>query len=174
LARRFIGCRLNSWQLTVTAGDIVNITADIWALGMEDTSSTDRYTDSEKIITSDAVSVIPKIDVTEEDIQTFELSIENNLQYIYTADPGTDQPNKFVPRDLRVGMQLVTGSLGLYFDDGRSFLLPDTDKATIELSIKDTLRTNINVVYMPKQRSGAVGPVITEVPFVGVDKAFNP
>jgi hypothetical protein len=69
-------------------------------------------------------------------------------------------------------MQEVTGSVSVYNIPGSPLLDRLTSKTTILVSAPGFSET-MNVVFKPQQIGGTLGPVITSVPFVGVDYAFG-
>jgi len=179
--RKFFNCRVNTFEFSVTAGDIVNIVLTVMGMDMEDSDSLVSYTDPEKMITWDGVSVDFEGDTggvdLSDSIRSLSFNINNNITPIYTAIPNTsigdiDSYKNFLPKDLRIGMQIVTGSLEIYVKDGRDFLDPLTGQGVLSVSC-GSFNTDINAIFAPKQIPGAVGPVIIIVPFVGVDKAFG-
>lgn len=173
--REYSDCRISSFNLSVTSGDIVNISAEVHAKNITDISNDLDFETRQKIITWDQTH----IDIVEGDsagfttnaIQSLELSVNNNLTEVYTAKPN-ENGNGLLPRDLRLGMQEVTGNIGIYLNQGRNFLDISTNKLQLKLTIAG-FETYIYCVLHPKKIDGIVGPVIVSVPFVGVDKAFG-
>jgi hypothetical protein len=178
--REYHNCRVNSFSFSVVAGDILQISSDIYAMFFEPISSNLDFATSQKIITSDSVhiEIIEKDDddksgFTTDSIQALDFSINNNLTEIYTAQPvaGEHDLNLF-PRDLRLGMQEVSGTISIYIAQGIDFLKISTQKLKLKLTVFD-FSTEINCILQPKQINGVVGPVIVSIPFIGVDKVFG-
>ena len=173
ISRSFTECRINQFTFSVTAGDMINISADVMAKGMDDTAwiEVDVYQTPEKFITWDKVTIsatgLPSYVAS----QALEFSVNNNVTPIYTSTPN-NPTSDFLPRDLRVGMQEVTGSITLYSAQGNGFLNELTTESVISLSTTG-FSTPINVVFKPVQMSGVTGPIVVQIPFVGVDKAFG-
>ena len=57
--------------------------------------------------------------------------------------------------------------------EGREYIPTSlTDVIVLTLTCP-SFTTDINMVLKPRDLSGVVGPIITTIPFVGVDKAFG-
>ena len=166
VGRTFRNCKINSFSLNVTAGDIVTVTVNIIGMDVEDSDPGDSFKDSQKLITWDKVTLTgasDSIDMSE--AQAFSMEINNNIKTIYTH-------NNLKPRELRVGMQEVRGSITLYNSHG-SLLLPlSGGDIVLGLRILD-FSTDINCVLQPSAISGAISSIFSVIPFVGVDKPFG-
>lgn len=173
--RKFENCRVNNFSLSVMSGDIVNISVDIMSKNMIDSDSIETTSVAQKLITWDKVQLTLNGDLggiaDVNNLQGFDFTINNNAQAIHTASP-SDQTNKLLPYDLRLGTQEVTGTLYIYKKQGHDFLLPTTSNAIMDLTI-GSFNTPIYAVIKPKQISGVIGPVILNIPFVGIDKVFG-
>jgi hypothetical protein len=175
--RRFIDCRVASFTFSVTAADIVNISAEIHAKNFVDTATDFEFTQPRKLITWDEVELSLIVGdsggFVADDIQGLEFTINNNLSEVYTANPnpGTGYQD-LLPKDLRLGMQEVSGTVSIYAKNGPNFLTPATGQLQMRLTVGSWF-TDIYCVINPKQIQGIVGPVIITVPFQGVDKAFG-
>ena len=55
--RKYTSCRINSLSLSITAGEFLNVDAEVWALEYEDTDGGDTFIDPQKLITWDVFSV---------------------------------------------------------------------------------------------------------------------
>lgn len=161
-------CRVNSFSLTATAGDIVSVSVDVMGKIAESTNITTDYSDAKKLITWDKVSVIGKTIGVVSGVQAFSLNINNNLMPIYTANSNYDE--NLLPLKLRVGMQEVTGSITIYGVQASDFTISNEEE--IELTVGD-FSTPINLVFNTYRPEGLVGPIITTIPFVGIDRAFG-
>ena len=172
--RTFKDCRINSFDLSVTAGDIVNVSMDVLCKKLTIAGSSSVYTVPQKLLTWDKIKVTAD-SITDYLIQGFSLKINNNLQNIYTTTATTTysetSPESLLPTDIRVGMQEVTGSLSVYLASGQRFITGGSTVININFS-SSSLSFRITAVYKPSQLEGAVGPIITQVPFVGVDTYF--
>ena len=171
-SRKFSNCRVNQFSFSCTAGDTVNISVDVFAKDIDEGGgSVSSYQTAEKLITWDKVVVSASGVDSSSGVQGLEFTINNNLKNVYTTNaPGT--LNAFMPYDIRVGMQEVTGSISVYDIPGNTILDHTTGSKTMSLTVA-SFSTNIEVVYEPQQTGGTLGPVITSVPFVGVDKPFG-
>jgi hypothetical protein len=180
--RKFIDCRFDTLSISATAGDVVTISTNIFAKGIEEAdASPTPYTTAEKLVTWEKVELT--IDDTLIDaslIQGFQLDIKNNVQPVFTASP--DNPiNSLGPHDLRIGMQDVSGTLNVYGMDGVDFLADcgggasPSDSSEIKLKIGGgaILDATINCVFLPRNTNGAVSTIVSAIPFMGVDYALG-
>ena len=175
-SKTYFNCRVNTYNFSVSSGDIVNITSELYARDIQDGTNLNQYTDAQKLITWDKVTVniSPSLG-TGINLEGINFNVNNNLVPIYTSDPTLIDPsitNKLYPADLRLGMQHVSGNLLIYLRKGTTLLNISTAITTISISCPG-FSTTINVILTPEQIEGIIGPVITTIPFVGVDKAFG-
>jgi len=180
-ARTFTDCRINSFTFSVTAGDILNIGSDVLCKKVVDSDigSATVFTTEEKFITWDKVLITltdtdSETGITDEIIRGFELNINNNATPIYTADPfASPADNDLLPFDIRIGTQEVSGSLSLYLKQGNDAITTTlVSPQTLTVSAEG-FTTDISVVFETREIPGNIGPVLTTIPFVGVDKAFG-
>lgn len=171
--RSFTDCRVNNFSFSATAEDIVNITTDVFAKGIEDPGTVVRpYQTAEKLITWDKVVISASGITTTDGIQGINFSVNNNLKNIYTTKSSFQEPENLLPFDIRVGMQEVTGSLAVYNIPGVPLITSSTGESTIAVTLPG-LSFTIHVVLKPQELAASVGPIITIVPFVGVDFALG-
>lgn len=169
--KTFKYCRINGFELSVQSGDIVNISLDIVCKDIGDSTVEMTYNDAEKLITWDKVSVTGS-GFDSNGINGFSFKINNNAMPIYISqDPSSTDSTGLKPFDLRLGMQEVTGSIMVYLKAGEEFI--DANGLVPITVTVDTWSTTINAVFQSNRMDGLVGPVMTELPFVGVDKAFG-
>jgi hypothetical protein len=70
-------------------------------------------------------------------------------------------------------MQEVTGSMSVYLDSGLEFIpIAVSDPAIIKVEMPN-LTLDMTVVFKSNQMEGQVGPIVTQLPFVGVDYSFG-
>jgi len=67
----------------------------------------------------------------------------------------------------------VSGSISIYLKEGESYIGSETTLSNKITVTAAGFSTDIYVVFLPINISGAIGPIVTELPFVGVDKAFG-
>jgi len=165
-ARTFRGCKINTLSLSMTAGDIVTVTANIIAMDVEDSDPGDLFQVNQKMITWDKVILTaPQDSIDVSEAQAFSIEINNNIKTIYTH-------NNLKPRELRLGMQEVRGSITLYNNHGYLVLPLSDGDVTLGLNIFD-LTTDINCVLQPSAINGAISSIFSVIPFVGVDRPFG-
>lgn len=173
-SKKYGNCRVNGFDFSIVAGDILNINTDVMGMSAEPTTPTgDYYITPEKLITWDTVSVsaasMPFV-MDRTLIRGLNFKINNNAAPVYvSANPPT-----LLPSDLRLGMQEVSGSITIYLDSGYEYI-PTTlgSYSVLTVNVAESWSTNIYVVFQSNKMEGLVGPVVTELPFVGVDKAFG-
>jgi hypothetical protein len=179
IIRKFTGCKVNQYTFSITAGDFAKISADIMAVSGEDmavsgedSNNQSRYTEVEKLITWDDVTI--KIDnVWADCMRSFTFTVNNNCKPIYTAGKNNDG-DKLNPAVIRVGMQEVTGSISYYNKGEDLSFMEDIDSVKkISISMSDGFDVDLNVIFQPQERTSAIGPIISNLPFVGVDYAMG-
>lgn len=171
LARRFTNCKVNSYALKISNGDIVSSSLDIMAIHEEsiDIENSILYAANEKIMTWDAVKI--KIDdVDAPNLVSFDFTINNACMPIYTAGSNASDTNPLEAKEIRVGMQQLTGTMSSYEENSIDYLdFVDTSK-TIKLDFDNGAFTiKITAIFRPIEQSAAVGPVIRTMAFTGVD-----
>jgi len=168
--RVFTGCRINTWTLSMTQGDIVQISTDIYCKKEVEDSTTSNYTTVEKFVTWDKANV--SVAGLTDPIQSFELTINNGAKYIYVNNSSTAGVTANHPADIRLGMQEVSGNITFYLKQPEIFLDATTGITPITVTLPG-LVINITAVLRNDQVEGVVGPIVTTIPFVGVDKALG-
>ena len=166
---QFTGCRINNFEFNAQAGEVVNISLDMGALDLSFSTLEETYIVPEKIITWD--TVIVSTTPTLNHIRGVSFKINNNLSPIYTAG-ATDDTTLF-PSDLRLGIQEVSGSVSFYLKQGQAFIPTKKGTAdTINISCEG-MNINATVFFQTTKAEGVVGPIICELPFVGVGNIFS-
>jgi hypothetical protein len=155
LTRKFDRCKINSYTLSVTAGDIVTVSANIMALNASDTlTDEEHYKTSRKLLTWDDVYLSFGFDVHD-----FSITINNSCRPIYTA-------YGLSPIQLRLGVQMVTGAITYYSDSVNIEYLKNVRNLDFKSSIVDL---SYYVLFKPSEINGVVGPLLTTQQFVAVD-----
>lgn len=200
ILRKFVNCRINTMQFTVISGEDINVSLNIMAENVEEYVSEDYlfYREAAKIINFSGVNIdtIHKYEVNgitkNLEIQSFNFTINNSCKPIYTAGMyNTEDPSfSLLPRDIRNGMQDVSGSISYYllgFKTGDEYSYPflkntilyeDTYPSKIYIDIEDdcgdySFNEEICVLYKPVNLNGSVGPVIQTLLFNGVGYALG-
>ena len=173
--RTYSECRVNSCSISASAGDVVQMTIEIVGRNMVDaitnTNMSIPFSDTKRLLTWDKFGV-SMTNITEESIiHSFEMSINNNCIPIYTS--GYNKSGSLFPRDIRIGIQEVTGSVTFY---GRGTtgnqLSNDTVLDTINLSVASWVK-KIDCLYKPIQRSSSMTAPLQTLGFIGVNKVFR-
>ena len=171
ISRNYNQCKVNSYTFTATAGDFCTVSADIMCLQGLDGTLDSKYTEVEKIVTWDDVDIsIGGLGVSD-CIQAFTFTVNNNCKAIYTAGGNIDL--SLNPILIRVGMQEIQGAISFYNQGNILEFLEDiTSPKTISVSAYG-IGIDLYVLFKPQERSGSTGPVISTLPFVGVDYALG-
>ena len=117
---RFENAWINSLEIAATAGEVVNFTADFLGSKFDEsaahTTAVDELTEwsvapCSKLVTWDRVQ-FTAAGVTMDNIQSFTLTVNNNLERIYSIKDGVTVD--LYPVDVVAGIREVTGSVSLY------------------------------------------------------------
>ena len=184
MGKKFRNCRINTFGFNIQSGDILNIDTNVFGMDILDETSQEQEHDpfrkvAEKLVTWDTVKItVSNYGPIENVLITgFNFQINNNIMNVYTNGPVSLPPiilPTLKPHDLRAGMQQVNGSISIYLDQGQEFIpISMSNFGYAEIKIESpVLNTTMHVVFQSNKMSGSVGPIITELPFVGVDKYF--
>lgn len=170
ITRIFNKCRMSQFTFSVTAGDIVNISGQFTAMNMAEGEDDEAgtYTVAEKLLTWDTIT----INGVEGNLHSFELTIQNEIIPIYTANPSAYNDNIFGPRDLRIGKQDVSGNVTTY-NRPEEIRLTGTAAPEAITVAGPGISFNINGIKTPLQINSQLGPVYIVVPFTGVGYALG-
>lgn len=169
--RTFGLCKINTYTFTATGGDLCQVSADIIGITGSDGDSDDRYDAEEKLLTWDDIMVAVDTGGSSDPINAITFTVNNNCKPIYTA--GGNVAFSLEPVKLRVGMQEVSGSIS-YYNKGADLLFLEGIESSSGINISgDGINMDLNVVFKPQERSSSIGPIISSLPFVGVDKALG-
>ena len=175
IGRKFTNCKVNSYSLKLSNGELVTSSVDIMAPHMEahDVLTPTPITATEKLVTWDSVVITGLPNVLAE-VVSFELTINNGVMPIYTAGENSSG-HKLEPKELRVGMQTVTGTVSYYTYNNLVFMediLGDSG-TDVSITIANYPTINLKLIFKPMEQSAATGAIIRTVQFVGVDKAIT-
>lgn len=161
--------RINQFTITATAGDIVKFSADIIAI----THQTKTYQAQERTETKLATWDTASLDGSGiSAIQSFSITINNNIKPIYTAGINLDFDMEAV--ELRAGIQEVTGNISAYMYDGLIEKPVHTIEEPVELTLSiPGFEQTINAIILPHTAAASVGPVIVTYPIVGISNYFD-
>jgi hypothetical protein len=213
--REYTGCKINTMDFSVVAGEDTIISLNIIAERVKEyTGEAPSYTETKKIINYGIV------DLTTEhkyfyglsgqknnlEIQSFNFSINNSCKAIYTAQKNINEDvedisNRLDPKEIRNGIQEVSGSITYYTvgnlvdnlednqeqypflddqDGERYYTMLDeyTKESKIYIKINDNCEDlefdeSLCVVYQPVKRLGGVGVMLQTLTFQGVGFALG-
>jgi hypothetical protein len=177
--RVFEFCKVNSFSFSVSAGEIATVQVDVMGRAIEEEIGVSpRYRDPEKLLTWDAINLTT---ISTDPIQLFNFTVNNSCMPIYTAGSNNSGDLLF-PKEIRVGMQQLTGSL-VYYVKGVDYEGLDQFSADeiIKIEISDkcvnllepTFSEELCVIYKPVERAGSTGALLHTLPFVGVGRALG-
>jgi len=162
----FSSCKVNSYTLNLSAGDICTANASIIGINASETGGS-GFTTSKKLITWDAA----KVTGISGDIMSFTMTINNNCSYVYTA--GENKTRNLRPALIRVGIQSVTGNVVVY-GTGMSLGNAITVSSEKTLDVKvGGLSFKLNCVFLPIKREGSPSVFVTSIPFVGIGSYWS-
>ena len=168
-SRRIDGCRVNSYTLAATSGGVIEVNANIMATSANEGVALSSYSFPTKLVTWDKFAFSGH-GITNSLINSFNLSINNNCKYVYTA--GTNVANSLNPHALRVGTQAVNGTISFYTKGVDIDYLTTTSVKTLNISC-DGLNFSLKCVFSPVKRSGVSGPIVSTLVFNGVGSYFS-
>lgn len=150
--------RVSSLSLNVQAGDIAQFSAEIVGREYSATSSSSAgELDCKKLITWDQCEASG----IGTDIASFSLTINNPIIPIYTASWAE---SGMMPKDLRIGIQEVSGTIGVY-----GFASVDTPTTgTFSFSIGDESSEDVKCNFFQPQDNLGSGFYIRTISFIGV------
>ena len=126
--RKFNHCAINSYELTVTAGDVANFTVDFMGTadpidpaskGVEGQSDKNFPADCLKLVTWDRCGFNLTPAPADFEVQAFTFTVNNNLQRVYKIWTTNDTPAyKLYPVELVAGFQDMNGTLTVFAEGG--------------------------------------------------------
>lgn len=178
--RKFKKCRVNTMGLQLAGGEVGNMDLNIMAQSWEDCHET-IYDTSKRLAnwatnTSFTLGGISITDGSPPIIESFDLQINNNANAVYRNQGGDNVTNaNLYPFEIRLGKQEVSGSVGVYLYANESLDCETgaMTQQTISFSFDNIAAQTINVLWKRRQIDAVVGPVMTSLQFMGVEKAFG-
>lgn len=165
---KYSQCKISSYQFSMTAGEVPNISVSVMARNFEKDNSNPLYDEVKKLVTWDICSVEVQ-DLTDATLLSFNMTVTNECKYIYTAGSNNLDNFELLPAKLRVGFQSIQGNMTFY-RKGKEFSYMDLvdGEKEIKVSIEDVGDFTINCVYVPIKREGQPGPITSTLRFYGV------
>jgi len=148
--------RISNMSFSVTAGDVVTYSVEFVATDFEDHNS-DPNPDCRKLLTWDQFEFTTAVSTR---TQSFSCTINNEIKPIYSL--GKDN---LLPKDIRAGMQSISGSIGAYSGDFATNFAQEDDLSII---VDGTSLLDLHVGYKPGEGNVESGPFVCNVPFVGI------
>jgi hypothetical protein len=189
--RKFAKCQINSIGISVTAGDVANLTIDFlggqsdWGVASNFGVTTGAGTTAgtvacERLITWDQCEVNGSgFGVTSSCIESWDITLNNNLTRAYSLGQ-----NHYYPIQILAGIKEFTGSLGVYApnaplaarntapffgaDKWADYSATGVQLPVFRVGATNLFPTGITVVTQRTEASAATGPSIYTVRFEGV------
>ena len=162
--RSFTGCAINSFEVTVTAGDVANFTIDFFGTGSSGTGVNQLTTPHSlgatslhKLVTWDACSFTGIGSAGGTDIQGFNFTLANNLQRGYALGNNSG----FAPFAVVGGIRKLTGTVTVYASAAPG---DNNAKNDYGLTVESIGTCSFNI--------GGAGPDNVDTPIVAVSN-FN-
>ena len=173
--RQYKPCKVNTYSLSATAGEVPRVTAGIKAvkLTQDATGTYNMYNVDEKLLTWDAIAITG----LSGNILSFQIDINNNCTPIYTAGTNMTTGDNLWPLKIRVGLQQVSGYFTFYWPSGLTPDLYIEDILNIPLIVNIDMggifKIKLNIIFPYPEISGKLDAMIRTYKFVGVDKAID-
>jgi len=167
--KEFKRCKVNTYSFTATAGEGGTVTASIMGIDVEDGEDVEIYDTAEKIITWDEIKISGAGANT--GIVSLDFTINNNCIPIYTAGNNISTP--LLAKEIRVGMQAVTGSISFYNEIGPEDGFVESEEPRTITVKAGIFSATLTVLYQYPERSGQVPAYVRTIPFVGVGRAVT-
>ena len=164
--RTFTNCRINTFTLAASAGDVIKTSATFLALdGQEIYSGGAQQIASRRLMTFDKMYI--HCSNISSPIITFSLTINNAATYVYAA--GTNATLDLMPKAIRMGIQDVRGTMTFYTKGSNwQHIVTNQTVQNITVAIDSVTIFKLQCIFLPIKREGAVGAVVATLPFVGV------
>jgi hypothetical protein len=161
--RSYKECKISTYTFRASAGEYANGSIEVIGKAI-DTTSAIAPSGSNRLITWDEISV-SGYDGSG-DIFSIEFTITNPCIPIYTQ--GTNITNALFPKAIRLGIQKLSGTIGVYASGGGNQYV-SIEPTTLTIDCGGTT-FKLKVLFLPTEIAGSVGPVIEQVRFVGADE----
>jgi hypothetical protein len=156
--------KVSTLSISIKAGEVAQFSAEL--VGAEygtSSSANSSAADCQKLCTWD-VCTVTATGITS-DISSFDITISNPTIPIYTAKWTTDSyTNGMMPQKIRLGIQEVTGTLGIYGPTSS----PANRAGTIDFKLNGGGKT-LHVIFNTPTDTGSGGPYIRSLSFVGAN-----
>jgi len=156
--------KVSTLSISIKAGEVAQFSAEL--VGAEygtSSSANSSAADCQKLCTWD-VCTVTATGITS-DISSFDITISNPTIPIYTAKWTTDSyTNGMMPQKIRLGIQEVTGTLGIYGPTSS----PANRAGTIDFKLNGGGK-KLHVIFNTPTDTGSGGPYIRSLSFVGAN-----
>ena len=155
--------KVSSLSISLKAGDVSHFSAEVVGAQYDATSGDAPAAACAKLLTWDVCTVLAS--TVSSDIASFDLTISNPTIPIYTAKWTTDTyTNGMMPQKIRLGMQEVTGTIGIYGPT----LTPSNTVGTVKFDLNGVGKT-LNCIFTTPTDNGSGGPYVRTISFVGAN-----
>ena len=129
--RKFQHCAINSYEVSITAGDVANFTVDFMGaavgndsgvVGQSNNTAYNYPATCLKLVTWDRCSFgltpLPTFGTDEFEVQAFTFTVNNNVQRVYKIDTSGNPQAKLYPLELVAGFRDLSGSVTVFAEGG--------------------------------------------------------
>ena len=183
----FSDCVLNSLNITATAGEVVNFTADFAARNATTPSLAATAVTCSKLMTWDrCIFGVTNSDTSVtaglENLQSVNFTINNNVQKLFAIQGGVADDHNLYPVDLPCGTREISGSVSAYADQpimdfitvakiGADRWIDYTfaqSAKSITFAVDPILSLDFQAVFSRPTGTGQTGPAIYTLNFTAV------
>ena len=183
--RKFNGCAINSYEISVTAGEVAQFSIDFFGTSPDATTSVEAYTGSndpvcEKLITWDRCAASGTFQGNDQ-VQAWTFRIDNNMQRIYKIDPAAAED--LYPVDLLAGFRDISGTVSVYndvnvhtgypigtfgADNFTDYNASPQESISFIVGNPAVITLQANVEFDRVQANAATGPMVVNLTFKGI------
>ena len=182
--RKFNRCAINSYEVSVMAGDVANFTVDFMGAAVPLGSGVEgQYGASYnypasclKLVTWDRCSFgltpLPTFGTDAFEVQAFTFTVNNNIQRIYKIDTSGNPQDKLYPLELVAGFRDLTGSVTVFAEGGAPenlYAVWDDTTAGFGAEAYDTYDPTTGNNFSVNMLVGAGGGFVTPI----IDQTFK-
>ena len=156
--------KIDNFSIDIKAGGVVTFSVSLTGAEYELTeNSTSQAADCQKLLTWDVCSV--DASPITSDAESFQMTINNPVIPIYTTKWSSDDASGgMMPQKIRIGMQEVSGSIGVYGAD--TIHVTTTGDITVTLN---NLLKKIKAAFVQPKDNASGGPYVRTIMFTGVN-----
>ena len=174
----FSSCVLNSLNITATAGEVVNFTADFKGRSLTTASGTPTSVTCAKLMTWDRCMFgITGLTGTD-NLQSINFTINNNVQSLFAIQGSINNVDGLYPVDLPCGMREISGSISAYAEGPITDINTGADywggyeaataQKAIAFAVSPVLDLTFDAVFSRPTGAGQTGATVYTMNFTAV------